>query len=152
MRSYMEIRLLRHKSFPFPVSCAYMFVPAACSICSRHRRTWFCFFCRVSVTKCEKRRKARRTSCLFCAAVKHCFIRLLNFELKRKTHIIPPQLIRDPRLSTTKPNRAHNSRRKRKPFAVPRRNNPRFGANLRRILHRKIRKLHRRSTIRLTTA
>jgi hypothetical protein len=82
----MEIRLLRHKSFPFPVSCAYMASPVA----------------------------------------------VLPSRTCRLLHLLTPQ-----------------PRRKRKRFAVPRRNNPRFGANLRRILHRKTRQLHRR--MRLTT-
>jgi hypothetical protein len=85
MRSYMEIRLLRHK-FPFPVSCAYMASPVA----------------------------------------------VLPSRTCRLLHLLTPQ-----------------PRRKRKRFAVPRRNNPRFGANRRRILLRKTRQLHRR--MRLTT-
>jgi hypothetical protein len=82
----MEIRLLRHKSFPFPVSCAYMASPVA----------------------------------------------VLPSRTCRLLHLLTPQ-----------------PRRKRKRFAVPRRNNTRFGANRRRILLRKTRQLHRR--MRLTT-
>jgi hypothetical protein len=41
----------------------------------------------VSATKREKRGKARQTSCFFCAAVKGCFGRSLDFELKHeKSH------------------------------------------------------------------
>jgi hypothetical protein len=43
-------------------------------------------FFSVSVTKREKRGKVRQTPCFFCAAVKRCFSRPLDFELKRENH------------------------------------------------------------------